>query len=67
MGLDALNTTPATYDVVYYVKSPGGIDQLGSTQIVTVRFKVLNQCVSDSPIISTVLSGATLSYTVFDA
>ena len=67
MGLTSSNTTPETFSIVYFVKSPGGVAQTGTSQIVTVNMSVLNPCVADTPDISNVLSGATLSYTVNDA
>ena len=69
MGLTSTDTTPETYSIVYYVKSPAGVDQTGTSpsQIVTIDMRVLNPCVGDTPDISNVLSAATLSYTINDA
>lgn len=66
MGITGANTTPATFSIVYYAKSPQGTDNLGSGSIVTVSFTVLNPCVADTPDISAVLNGETLSYTITD-
>lgn len=66
MGLTVSDTTPETFSMVYFVNSPAGTSMLAASEIVTVTFTVENPCVADTPTISGVLAGETLSYTIQD-